>query len=98
MMLLEVKNLTTIFHTKRGMVRAVDNVSLSLDRGNFLSVVGESGCGKSTLAYSIIRLIDPPGEIAGGKIYFDGRNLTELSEEEMRRVRGREIGWYFRIQ
>ncbi len=95
MMLLEVKNLTTIFKTKRGVVRAVDNVSLSLDKGDFLSVVGESGCGKSTLAYSIIKLIDSPGEIASGKIYFDGKELTSLSEEKMRKVRGKEIGMVF---
>ncbi|WP_456467935.1 ABC transporter ATP-binding protein [Archaeoglobus sp.] len=94
-MLLEVKNLTTIFKTKRGVVRAVDNVSLSLDKGDFLSVVGESGCGKSTLAYSIIKLIDSPGEIASGKIYFDGKELTSLSEEKMRKVRGKEIGMVF---
>lgn len=94
-MMLEVENLTTIFRTKRGVVRAVDGVSMSLDNGEFISVVGESGCGKSTLAYSIIRLIDPPGEIAGGKIYFDGKELTGFSEEEMRRVRGKEIGMVF---
>ena len=95
MMLLEIENLVTLFHTRRGVVRAVDTVSLSLEKGDFISVVGESGCGKSTLAYSIIRLIDPPGEIADGKIRFDGKELLSLSEEEMRRVRGREIGMVF---
>jgi len=94
-MMLEVKNLTTVFKTKRGVLRAVDNVSMSLESGEFISVVGESGCGKSTLAYSIIRLIDSPGEIAAGDIYFNGKNLTNLSEEEMRRVRGKEIGMVF---
>ncbi|WP_290596547.1 MULTISPECIES: ABC transporter ATP-binding protein [unclassified Archaeoglobus] len=94
-MLLEVENLTTLFRTKRGIIRAVDNVSLSLEKGDFISIVGESGCGKSTLAYSIIRLIDSPGEIAGGKIYFDGKELTSLSEEKMRKVRGKEIGMVF---
>lgn len=94
-MLLEVENLTTLFRTKRGIIKAVDNVSLSLEKGDFISVVGESGCGKSTLAYSIIRLIDSPGEIAGGKIYFDGKELTSLSEEKMRKVRGKEIGMVF---
>ncbi len=95
MMLLEIENLVTLFHTRRGVVRAVDNVSLSLEKGDFISVVGESGCGKSTLAYSIIRLIDPPGEIVSGEIHFDGKELLSLSEEEMRRVRGREIGMVF---
>ncbi len=94
-MLLKIENLITLFHTRRGVVRAVDNVSLSLEKGDFISVVGESGCGKSTLAYSIIRLIDPPGEIAGGRILFDGKDLLSLSEEEMRRVRGWEIGMVF---
>ena len=94
-MLLKIEDLVTLFHTKRGVVRAVDKVSLSMDKGDFLSVVGESGCGKSTLAYSIIRLVDPPGEIAGGRIYFDGRELLSLNEEEMRKVRGWDIGMVF---
>ncbi len=94
-MLLRVENLKTYFHSKRGVVRAVDNVSLNIDRGEFVSIVGESGCGKSTLAYSIIRLISPPGRIVGGKVLFDGRDLLTLSEKEMRKVRGKEIGMIF---
>ncbi|WP_202320232.1 ABC transporter ATP-binding protein [Archaeoglobus neptunius] len=94
-MLLEIKDLITTFKTRRGVVKAVDRVSMLLERGEFISVVGESGCGKSTLAYSIIRLIDSPGEIAGGKILFDGKDLTALSEDQMRKVRGKEIGMVF---
>ncbi|RLI76468.1 ABC transporter ATP-binding protein [Archaeoglobales archaeon] len=94
-MLLDVKNLKTYFYSKRGVLRAVDNVSIGVNRREFISIVGESGCGKSTLAYSIIRLIDTPGKIVNGKILFDGKNLVELSEEEMRKLRGREIGMVF---
>ncbi|RLI70476.1 ABC transporter ATP-binding protein [Archaeoglobales archaeon] len=94
-MLLDVKNLKTYFYSKRGVLRAVDNVSIGVDRREFISIVGESGCGKSTLAYSIIRLVDTPGKIVDGKIVFDGRDLVKLSEEEMRRLRGKEIGMVF---
>jgi oligopeptide/dipeptide ABC transporter ATP-binding protein len=95
MSLLEVRHLKTVFSTSRGVVRAVDDVSFSLDRGETLSLVGESGCGKSVTALSILRLISPPGRIAGGSIIFNGRNLLDLSEAEMRRVRGNEIAMIF---
>ncbi len=95
MMLLDIRGLRTYFYTRRGVVRAVDDVTLTLDGGEFVSIVGESGCGKSTLAYSIIRLIDQPGKIVGGQIIFDGRDLLSLSEDEMRKIRGKDIGMIF---
>jgi len=95
MMLIDIRNLETHFVSRKGIVRAVDRVSLSFDSGEFVSVVGESGCGKSTLAYSIMRLISPPGKVAGGEVWFDGRDLLRLSEEEMRDLRGKEIGMVF---
>ena len=82
--LLEAKNLQTHFPTRAGLVRAVDDVSFYLDRGELLGLVGESGCGKSITALSIMRLITPPGKIVGGQIMFDGRNL--LDPETMRRL------------
>jgi oligopeptide transport system ATP-binding protein len=94
--LLEVKNLTTRFHTEEGVVHAVNDVSYMLDEGDTLGVVGESGCGKSVHALSIMRLIQiPPGEIAGGEVIFRGRDLLKLSDEEMRKVRGAEIAMIF---
>ncbi|MCA1603847.1 MAG: ATP-binding cassette domain-containing protein, partial [Acidobacteria bacterium] len=75
--LLEVRNLQTHFPTRAGLVRAVNGVSFHLDRGELLGLVGESGCGKSITALSIMRLIAPPGKIAGGDIVFDGKNLLQ---------------------
>ncbi|HDN74471.1 MAG TPA: ABC transporter ATP-binding protein, partial [Archaeoglobus sp.] len=94
-MLLEIKNLRTYFFTKRGTIKAVDDVSFGIDKGEFISIVGESGCGKSTLAYSVIRLVEHPGKIVGGEIIFDGENLLTLSEEKIREIRGKEIGMIF---
>ena len=80
--LLEVKDLHTEFRTGAGVVRAVDGVSYSVDRGETVAVVGESGSGKSVTALSILRLIpDPPGRITGGEVWFDGRDLMTLDEE-----------------
>jgi oligopeptide transport system ATP-binding protein len=94
--LLEVKNLTTRFHTEDGVVHAVNDVSYTLNEGDTLGVVGESGCGKSVHALSIMRLIQiPPGEIAAGEVIFRGRDLLKLSDEEMRKVRGAEIAMIF---
>jgi len=94
--MLEVENLHTCFHTRRGVVRAVDGLSYTVARGETLGVVGESGCGKSVAALSILRLIaEPPGEIASGAIRFQGRNLLELSEPEMQEVRGNDISMIF---
>jgi peptide/nickel transport system ATP-binding protein len=94
--LLRVENLKTHFHTRDGIVRAVDGVSFDVMPGETLAVVGESGCGKSVTAMSILRLLPmPPARIAGGRIEFDGRNLLELSEPEMRKVRGNAISMIF---
>ena len=95
MMLLQIKNLKTYYYSRKGILRAVDNVSLNVDSGELVGIVGESGCGKSTLAYSIIRLILPPGRILGGSILFNGKDLLKLSEKEMRKIRGKEIGMIF---
>jgi len=94
--LLEVDDLRTHFFTRDGVVRAVDGVSLSVDPGETLAVVGESGCGKSVTSLSILRLIaSPPGRIVSGRVLFGGRDLLALAEEEMRAVRGNEISMIF---
>jgi oligopeptide/dipeptide ABC transporter ATP-binding protein len=93
--LLRVENLQTHFPTRAGLVRAVNGVSFHLDRGELLGLVGESGCGKSITALSIMRLIAAPGKIAGGEIVFDGQNLLQLSEPEMRQMRGDDIAMIF---
>ena len=94
--LLEVDNLRTHFYTRDGIVRAVDGVSLSVDPGETLAVVGESGCGKSVTSLSILRIIaSPPGRIVAGRVLFEGRDLLALTEEEMRAVRGNAISMIF---
>lgn len=94
--LLEVKNLQTHFTTKRGTSKAVDGIDFTLHKGETLGIVGESGCGKSITSLSILRLIpSPPGKIAGGEILFKGRNLVEIPESEMRKLRGNEISMIF---
>ena len=94
--LLRVTDLKTHFHTRDGIVRAVDGVSFDVRAGETLAIVGESGCGKSVTAMSILRLLPmPPARIAGGRIVFQGRNLLELPEEEMRAVRGNLISMIF---
>jgi oligopeptide/dipeptide ABC transporter ATP-binding protein len=94
--LLEVKNLQTQFTTSGGVVRAVDGVTWDVMQGETVALVGESGCGKSVSALSVMRLVSQPaGRIVGGEILFKGRDLLTLSEEEMRRVRGREIAMIF---
>src|SRR5919198_3091620 len=94
--LLGVKDLHTEFRTAAGVVRAVDGVSYTVDPGETVAIVGESGSEKSVGALSILRLVpDPPGRITAGEIRFAGRDLMRLSEEEMREVRGGEIGMVF---
>ncbi len=92
---LEVRDLKTHFFTRAGVVRAVDGVSFSVDRGKVLGLVGESGSGKSVTGFSIMGLVDPPGRIVGGKILFKGQDLAALSEEEMRALRGNRIAMIF---
>jgi oligopeptide transport system ATP-binding protein len=92
--LLEVQDLRTVFKTKEGDVKAVDGVSFHLDAGETLGIVGESGCGKSVTAMSIMRL-QRPGRIVGGKVLFNGRDLTKASESEMREIRGQDIAMIF---
>ncbi|MCS7128170.1 MAG: ABC transporter ATP-binding protein [Sulfolobales archaeon] len=93
--LLEVVNLKVYFYTLSGVVRAVDDVSLSVLPGEWIGIVGESGSGKSTLAYAIAKIVPPPGRIVGGKVKFMNRDLMELNEEAMRGIRGRHIGFVF---
>jgi oligopeptide/dipeptide ABC transporter ATP-binding protein len=94
--ILRVEDLHTTFHTREGIVHAVDGVSFSLAKGEMLGVVGESGCGKSVTALSILRLIPtPPGKVAGGGIFFNGQNLLELPLRKMQGIRGNEISMIF---
>ena len=89
--LLEVSGLKTHFFVSRGTLKAVDGVSFYLDKGEVLGLVGESACGKSVTGLSLMRLVEPPGKIIGGQIIFEGEDLLQLSEAEMRKVRGRKI-------
>ena len=91
MKLLEVKDLKTYFYTDEGVVKSVDGVSFSVDKGETLGVVGESGCGKSITSMSIMQLIGKPGKIVNGEIDFKGENLLNKDKEEMRKIRGKEI-------
>jgi len=94
--LLSVEGLVTAFHTDEGSIRAVDGVSFDLPDGGTLGIVGESGCGKSVTSLSIMQLLPmPPGEIEAGKIVFEGKNLLELSDEQMRGLRGNQISMIF---
>ena len=93
--LYSIKNLTVEYKTRAGQVRAADNVSFDIYRGEILGLVGESGCGKSTLGKALMRLHTGPAEITGGELWFDGRDLMTLSEREMTDIRGAEIGMVF---
>ena len=94
-LLLQVKGLRTWFHTFKGVVKAVDDVSFDIRVGEVLAVVGESGGGKSVTGFSVIRLIDEPGRIESGEVLFAGRDLMKLSEREINRVRGKDISMVF---
>src|SRR4029453_6831353 len=94
--LLEVKDLRTYFQTEDGLVKAVDGISFNLKRGETLGIVGESGSGKSVTNLSIIRLVpDPPGKIVSGEVIFNGSDLLLLSNEAIRKIRGRRIAMIF---
>ena len=94
--LLKIEDLHTVFNTDGGIVRAVDGIDLSIKPGETLCLVGESGCGKSVTALSVMRLIqEPPGKIARGHIWFDGRDLARLNASQMRRIRGNRISMIF---
>ena len=94
--LLEIENLNVHFHTPEGIARAVDGVSLHLDAGETIGLVGESGCGKSVTSLSILGLIpSPPGEIVSGAIRFDGNDLLKFESEKLRRIRGHQISMIF---
>jgi peptide/nickel transport system ATP-binding protein/oligopeptide transport system ATP-binding protein len=95
MPLLEIQDLRTVFRSSGGDVPAVDGVSLSVERGRTLGIVGESGCGKSVLSLSVMRLVAHPGRIAGGRVLLEGRDLAALSNAAMRDVRGRDIAMIF---
>ncbi|MBX3523885.1 MAG: ABC transporter ATP-binding protein, partial [Xanthobacteraceae bacterium] len=93
--LLAVEDLHVRFETSRGVVRAVEGVSYTVNRGEVVAVVGESGCGKSVSALTIMRLLAKTGRVTRGRIMLEGRNLLELSEDDMRAVRGHEISMIF---
>ncbi len=93
--ILEIRNLSTHFQSRHGLLKAVDDVSFNIEHGSTLALVGESGCGKSITGLSIMRLIPPGGRIAAGEIVFEGRDLLELDDEEMRKLRGRDIAMIF---
>src|SRR6202165_1312175 len=92
---LQVKNLKTQFFTDDGVVQAVDGVTFGIRPGEPLGSVGESGCGKSVTALSILRLVQEPGRIVGGQILFRGSDIVEMSQEEVREIRGKDIAMIF---
>ena len=93
---LEVSGLSTVFHTRRGLVRAVQDVSFTVNAGETLAIVGESGCGKTITALSLMRLVPmPPGEITSGSVKLDGVDLLQLDERSMRQMRGSKIAMIF---
>ena len=93
--LLQVEDLHTQFFTRRGVVRAVDGVSLHIDAGETLGIVGESGCGKTITALSILRLVPDPGRIVSGRILFRGKDVTKMNDEEIRDFRGNDVAMIF---
>ncbi|KUO43004.1 MAG: hypothetical protein APU95_02640 [Hadesarchaea archaeon YNP_N21] len=93
--LLKIEDLKTYFFTVVGTVKAIDGVNLEIREGESVGLVGESGSGKSTLAFSILKIVPPPGKIVGGKILFKGSDLVKKGEDEMRKIRGKEIAMVF---
>ncbi len=92
---LEVRGLSTHFVTRAGTIRAVDDVSFTVERGQVMGLVGESGSGKSVTGFSILGLVDPPGRVVSGQVLFQGRDIAALSDAEMRKLRGRHIAMVF---
>jgi len=93
--LLDVSNLNVVFYTYRGVIQALNGVEFWMNKGERLGVVGETGCGKSVTSRSVMRLIEDPGKILSGNIYFEGNDLMKLKESEMRKLRGNEISMIF---
>lgn len=93
--ILQVKNLKTYFHTEAGLVKAVNEVSFDVEKGKTLGIVGESGCGKSITSLSIMGLVEKPGNIEGGEILFEGKDLLKKTEVQMRAIRGKKIAMIF---
>ena len=93
--LLDVKDLKTHFFLSRGTLKAVDGIDLTLSDGETLAIVGESGCGKSVTAFSIMRLVAPPGRTISGEVIFEGKDLLQLPEDQMRGIRGNRISMIF---
>ena len=91
--ILRVEDLHTHFFARDGLVKAVNGVDLEMRRGRILGLVGESGCGKSVTALSILKLVPYPGQIVSGSVYLEGRDLYQLSAEDLRQVRGRDISY-----
>jgi len=94
-MLLDIKKLHTHFYTDDGEIRAVDGVNLSIDKGEFVALVGGSGSGKSVLAQSVLRIVPEPGKVVSGEIIFDGQDLRKLREKELNKIRGNRIAMIF---
>jgi len=92
---LKVENLQTHFFTKAGVVKAVDDVSFTVGRGEILGLVGESGSGKTVTGFSVLGLVDPPGRIVGGRILFNGEDIAGYGDDRMRRIRGKKIAMIF---
>ena len=93
--LLDIQNLKTHFFTEDGVVKAVDGIDIQVRKGETVGIVGESGCGKSVTSLSIMRLVAPPGKVVDGRIMFDGKNLLDMSEKEMTKIRGNRISMIF---
>ena len=93
--ILDIRGLRTWFDTPQGTAKVLDGLDLTIERGRIVGLVGESGSGKSVTAYSVMRLIRPPGRIVGGEVLFEGRDLLKVSEDEMRDVRGNQIAMIF---